>query len=104
MRKNSSTKGKVFHFISFSEKTTINLGRRKDIDVRLSEDISVSRAHASIEYNPLDKSFSIIDNKSKFGTLILIKKGLIVRPKYKGISFQVGAEVFSFEALREAAK
>ena len=48
MRKNNSTKGKVFHFISFAEKHKVNLGRRKDIDVRVSEDISISRAHASI--------------------------------------------------------
>jgi hypothetical protein len=31
------------------------------------------------------------DNKSKFGTLILIKKNLIINPQQKGISFQVGA-------------
>ena len=104
MRKNSSSKGKVFHFISFAEKSVINLGRRKDIDVRLSEDISVSRAHASIEYNQEKKTFSLIDNKSKFGTLVLIKKGLTVRPKFKGISFQVGAEVFSFESIRTTHK
>ena len=91
MRKNSSSKGKVFHFISFAEKDVMNLGRRKDIDVRISDDISVSRSHASISFNREAKSFSITDNKSKFGTLVLIKRGLIVRPKFKGISFQVGA-------------
>lgn len=48
MRKNTATKGKVFHFISFAEKNKITLGRRKDIDVRISEDISISRAHAII--------------------------------------------------------
>lgn len=48
MRKQSSTKGKIFHFVSFAEKKKINLGRRKDIDVKISEDISISRAHATI--------------------------------------------------------
>lgn len=69
----------------------INLGRKKDIDVRISDDISISRNHASIAFNPEEKTFTITDNKSKFGTLVLIKKGLIVRPKFKGISFQIGA-------------
>lgn len=48
MRKQTSTKGKVFHFVSFADKTKINLGRRKDVDVKVSDDISISRVHASI--------------------------------------------------------
>lgn len=48
MRKQSSSKGKIFHFVSFAEKKKINLGRRKDIDVKISDDISISRIHASI--------------------------------------------------------
>ncbi len=36
--------------------------------------------------------------------MVLIKKGLTVRPKFKGISFQVGAEVFSFETIRSSFK
>jgi hypothetical protein len=36
MRKQSNTKGKVFHFVSFAEKKKINLGRRKDTDVKIS--------------------------------------------------------------------
>ena len=55
MRKSQSNKGKVFHFISFAEKKKVNLGRRKDIDVRISEDISISRSHASIEYDSENK-------------------------------------------------
>lgn len=100
MRKSQSHKGKVFHFISFAEKKKVSLGRRKDIDVRISEDISISRAHASIEYFPENKEFRLSDNKSKFGTLVLIKKGLLIHPTFSGTSFQVGAEVFSFEAIR----
>jgi len=48
MKRNSAGNGKIFHFISFASKTKIMLGRRKDIDVRISEDISISRAHACI--------------------------------------------------------
>lgn len=80
------------------------LGRRKDIDVRISEDISISRVHAFIQYDPSLKQFKLGDNKSKFGTLVLIKKGLLARPRYMNISFQVGAEVYAFEALRGNSK
>jgi hypothetical protein len=48
LRRSSSTNGKIFHFISFANKNKILLGRRKDIDVRISEDISISRVHACI--------------------------------------------------------
>jgi hypothetical protein len=34
--KNSTSKGSMFHFISFAEKKKISLGRKKDIDVRVS--------------------------------------------------------------------
>jgi hypothetical protein len=36
IRKQSNIKGKVFHFVSFAEKKKINLGRRKDTDVKIS--------------------------------------------------------------------
>jgi hypothetical protein len=50
LKKSSGSVGKIFHFVSFANKNKILLGRRKDIDVRVSEDISISRAHACIEY------------------------------------------------------
>lgn len=48
VKKNNNMKGKVFHFVTLAEKSRVSLGRRKDIDVRISDDISVSRNHASI--------------------------------------------------------
>ncbi len=91
MRKQSSSKGKIFHFVSFAEKKKINLGRRKDIDVKISDDISISRIHASIEFLENERKFILTDNKSKFGTLVLVKRGLICRPQFPGVSIQVGA-------------
>lgn len=41
-----------------------------------------------------------MDNKSKFGTLVLVKRGLIASPKYAGISIQVGAEIYRFDSVR----
>ena len=35
---------------------------------------------------------------------MLIKKGLLARPRFQNISFQVGAEVYGFEALRGNSK
>ena len=48
MKKQTTGKGKIFHFVSFAEKKKISLGRKKDIDVRVSDDISISRVHATI--------------------------------------------------------
>ena len=42
-------------------------------------DISVSRYHANIEFK--NNNFYLIDNQSKFGTLILMRKPLIIDPR-----------------------
>lgn len=52
MRKRGAEEGKVFKFITFRNKQLINIGRKKDVDVRVSEDISVSRVHALLKYRP----------------------------------------------------
>jgi hypothetical protein len=49
--KKSSNYSKIFHFISLADAKKVSLGRRKDIDIKISDDISVSRHHASIFYN-----------------------------------------------------
>ena len=50
MKKKSTNEGKIFKFITFKQKNTINIGRKKDVDVKISEDISVSRIHATLKY------------------------------------------------------
>jgi pSer/pThr/pTyr-binding forkhead associated (FHA) protein len=45
----------------------IKLGRGHECEIRIT-DISVSRNHALIKF--IDNSFTVFDNKSKFGTLI----------------------------------
>ena len=42
-------------------------------------DISVSRYHATIEFK--DGSFYLRDNQSKFGTLIMLRKPLVIDPR-----------------------
>jgi len=36
------------------------------------------------------------DNKSKFGTLVLVKKNVLANPFQRGLSFQMGGELFTF--------
>jgi len=102
MKKKNKEEGKIFKFITFKNKSKINIGRKKDVDVRISDDISVSRIHATLKYKEDTREFILEDNNSKFGTLILAKNGLNIRPHHAGISVQIGAELFEFEALRES--
>lgn len=99
-RGNDKTSGKIYQFVSLSEKSSLSIGRKKDVDVRVSDDISVSRHHASITYDSHNHNFLLEDNRSKFGTLVLIKKSLSVRPNMKSIGFQIGADVYRFESFR----
>jgi hypothetical protein len=55
------------HLISLNNKKNVRLGRGHDSDIRIS-DISVSRCHAVIQYT--DGEFHLLDNSSKFGTLV----------------------------------
>ena len=93
-------KEKLFHFVSFAVTSKLSLGRKKDIDVKISDDISISRHHANLIYNFEEKAFKLEDNKSKFGTLVLIKKNMLVNPHHRGIGFQVSGEVYLFETRR----
>ena len=42
---------KIFHFVSLAETSKVSIGRKKEIDVKISDDISVSRHHANIIYD-----------------------------------------------------
>ena len=73
-------------------------------------DISVSRNHAKLKYNPEDGTILLRDLKSKFGTLILIKNPLQI--KEKKIHLQIGRTYIEgwlmgmadFEKLRKEKK
>ena len=65
----------------------LTIGRGHESDVRIN-DISVSRKHAILKYNTEDGTLLLRDLKSKFGTLILIKKPLLI--KEKKIHLQIG--------------
>jgi len=63
------------HMVSMLPNSEIRMGRSQECDVRI-EDISVSRNHAVIKMK--DRSFCIEDCGSKFGTLILAKRPIIL--------------------------
>lgn len=55
--KKSSEYSKIFHFISFSQTSKQSIGRKKDIDIKISDDISISRHHANLIYDLENKKF-----------------------------------------------
>jgi hypothetical protein len=64
------------HLIKFLDTQSVVVGRSSDCDVKLTDDISVSRTHASI--TRVDKGFFLQDCNSKFGTLVFSSKPLVL--------------------------
>lgn len=83
MKENNNIKS--IHVICLDEQNKIVMGRGHESDVRIN-DISVSRAHATLSF--LNGKIKIRDLKSKFGTLVLIKKDLPILEKK--IQLQIG--------------
>lgn len=96
----SAEYSKIFHFVSLAETSRVSIGRKKDVDVKISDDISVSRHHANFIYDFENRRFLLEDNKSKFGTLVLVRKNLLITPLHRGLAFQMGGEIFAFETRR----
>jgi pSer/pThr/pTyr-binding forkhead associated (FHA) protein len=78
--KNENNQNTSLYVIKFNSDNnmTAKLGRGHSCEVRIS-DISVSRFHAKINYNADNDEFLLIDNNSKFGTLVLIQKPLTLK-------------------------
>ena len=99
---------KSIHVIQLNE-DELTIGRGHESDVRIN-DISVSRKHAILKYNINEGTLLLRDLKSKFGTLILIKKPLKI--KEKKIHLQIGRTYIEgwlmgmaeFEKLRREKK
>ena len=96
---------KSIHVIELND-DIIKIGRGHESDVRIN-DISVSRVHALLHYDKNSGRLLIRNLKSKFGTLSLLKRPLVI--KNKKIDLQVGrtfieANLFSmkeFEMLKK---
>lgn len=90
LEKNTS---RTIHILGFSEeKQTFNMGRGHESEVRVN-DISVSRCHAIIKYQP--DGMYIEDNRSKFGTLVLLKDSHPLELEHTS-AVQIGRTVVSF--------
>ena len=75
----------------------IKIGRGQDSDVRVTDDISVSRSHAKIKKAP-NGDYFLTDNNSKFGTLVLVQYPIFLSSKSFSsvpIVFQSGKTCFS---------
>ena len=77
---------KSIHVIQLNNDDLI-IGRGHESDIRIN-DISVSRNHAKLKYDKDKGTILLRDLKSKFGTLVLIKKPLEI--KEKKIHIQIG--------------
>ena len=69
------------------------MGRGHESQVRVN-DISVSRTHALIKFRK-DDGIYLADNKSKFGTLILMRQDSEQLKKDENYLFQIGRTVCS---------
>lgn len=69
----------------------MSIGRGQNCELNIS-DISVSRSHSKIKYE--NNGFNIYDTTSKFGTLVELKRELIVnsniRLQHNGCSIDIG--------------
>ena len=96
LEKNTS---RTIHVLNFTnDKKTFNIGRGHESEVRVN-DISVSRCHAIIKYKP--EGIYIEDNRSKFGTLVMLKDRFPLQLEYTS-AVQVGRTVISFTVRNTA--
>jgi pSer/pThr/pTyr-binding forkhead associated (FHA) protein len=85
----STNTSKVIHVVNMALLKKVYIGRGHDAEVRVT-DISVSRLHAFIFKK--DGLFYLSDNKSKFGTLALIRYPVLLREQ---MQFQISRSLLS---------
>ena len=59
----------MFYVLNTEAKNQFKIGRGQDSDIRITDDISVSRCHSIIRKNSKGEYF-LEDCNSKFGTLV----------------------------------
>ena len=87
----------MIHVIT-PEFAPVVIGRSSDCDLRIN-DISVSRSHATIDYDSY--SFFIKDSHSKFGTLVLISNPISVNIGHS-LALQVNKTFFSIKVKKRS--
>lgn len=71
--KNSSRNIQLVIPVASGDQKVFKMGRGHDSEIRVC-DISVSRCHTLVKFNPRSCNFYLEDNLSKFGTLISAKE------------------------------
>jgi hypothetical protein len=89
-RENSVNRG--VHLIKFLDMSPVMVGRGNESDVRISQDISVSRCHATIKL--VKDGLLFEDQGSKFGTL-LQRSSLMISPG-DSVTIQVSRSTLEF--------
>ena len=83
---------KGLHVVHMSNKSSIKLGRAQECELRIT-DISVSRNHAKINY--IGGNFYLEDNGSKFGTLVQVKRPILLEQN-KELTMQSGRSLITY--------
>jgi hypothetical protein len=86
------------YVVSMESKQNIRIGRGHDSDIRVT-DISVSRFHALIKKEK-DGSFTLEDNNSKFGTLVLMQSPRLNILENQTLPVQIGRSYFTFDVKK----
>lgn len=98
--KNNRNSARVVHTLTSTyRQSEYNLGRGHEADVRVINDISVSRKHMNISYK--NGNFVLTDLKSKFGTLVLVRGDLSIKSNEQK-AIQVGRTVMNFSQQDES--
>merc|ERR1711916_18687 len=74
------------YVVSLAGRDRVSIGRGSSTDIRVS-DVSLSRVHANIHFE--DGEFTIVDNDSKFGTLLQLQREHRLEPGCP-LTLQVG--------------
>lgn len=88
----------MIQIVNMGTKNTIKIGRGVDTDLRIN-DISVSRIHAFIKLE--NGSFYLEDNHSKFGTLVLVNKPILMNKHNTNIDLQTGRTILRFSVKKK---
>lgn len=83
---------KGLHVVHLSNKTSIKIGRAQDCELRIT-DISVSRNHAKVNF--YGGNFYLEDTGSKFGTLVQVKRPILLEEN-KEIMMQSGRSLVTY--------
>ena len=93
-----NNKNKNIYVVTLGNKDIV-IGKEKDSDIIDIDNGGMSRLHAILKFNQNTGDVTIV-NKSRYGTLVLIKDNITLKEKEK-IYFQIGITYIKAENLIE---